>query len=188
MQIISLIIIGYILGSIPTGKILGYVKGIDIQKKGSGNIGFANAVRVLGWPAGIIVLIVDVLKGFIPVYLAKYFLDATLLQQMIIGLAPIIGHAYPVWLRFRGGKSIATGFGVLIALNVYIALFGFLMYLLVFAISKKSAMGSLAAAWALPIIALALQPILCLYFVILAFFATYTHRVNIRQFMHEHIH
>ncbi len=187
MQIIYLILFGYLLGAIPTGKIIGKIKGIDIQKKGSGNIGFANAVRVLGWKAGSIVLIGDIAKGFIPVFIARYYFDATLYQQMIIGIAPIIGHAYPVWLRFKGGKSIATGLGVLLALNVQVALAGVLLYLLVFSVSKKSAIGSLAAAWMLPIIAIYIQPNYFAYLCLLAIFATYTHRVNIKQLIHERL-
>lgn len=187
IEIVLLLISAYALGSFPTGKLLGSLKGIDIQKRGSGNIGFANAVRVLGWPAGLVVLFVDVLKGFIPVFIAKYYLDATLFQQMAIGIAPIIGHAYPVWLGFKGGKSIATGLGVLTALNIYIALLGVVIYLLMFALSKQSAVGSLAAAWALPIIALAVEPLFCTYFVVLALFATYTHRKNIKQLAYERL-
>ena len=188
IEIVLLFVFAYFLGSFPTGKLIGRARGIDIQKNGSGNIGFANAVRVLGWQAGIIVLVVDILKGFMPVYIAHYSFGATIQQQMIIGIAPIIGHAYPIWLRFKGGKSIATGLGVLIALNPLIATLGITVYLMVFMISRKSAAGSLTAAWSLPLIAFIVQPMLCLYFIILALFATYTHRANIRQFIYEYNH
>lgn len=177
-----LAVLAYLCGSVPTGKLLGWRKNIDIQKHGSGNIGFANAVRVLGWRDGIIVLIVDVLKGFAPVFAAKWlgFEDAALLA---IGLLPIIGHAYPVWLRFRGGKSIATGLGVLLVIAPLLAACATAVYLVTLAIWRKSAAGSLVGVWSLPVWAAVFDPRLVWYVLLLALFATYTHRQNIRDFM-----
>ena len=180
-----LVILAYLSGSIPFGKIFGKLKNIDIQKEGSGNIGFANAVRVLGWRLGALVLICDVLKGFLPVYVASEYFNASLQMQMIIGLVAIIGHAFPVWLRFKGGKSIATGLGVMLVIDPILALMAVSIYVIVFSVSKKSAVGSLVGAWLLPLLAFALAPELTLYTLLLALFATYTHRNNINQLVRE---
>lgn len=175
-----LAVLAYLCGSVPTGKLLGLRKSIDIQKHGSGNIGFANVVRVLGWRSGVVVLVVDVLKGFAPVFVASR-LGVEGAALLVIGLMPIIGHAFPVWLGFRGGKSIAAGFGVLLALAPLLALSGAAVYCLVFAVWRKSALGSLVGTWSLLVWAAALEPQLTFYVLLLALFATYTHRQNIRE-------
>jgi acyl phosphate:glycerol-3-phosphate acyltransferase len=183
MQLFLLAIVGYLCGSIPTGKLLGRYRRIDIQQHGSGNIGFANAVRVLGWPLGLVVLVVDVAKGCAPLLLAKQLLGAQDAALLFLGLMPIIGHAYPLWLRFRGGKSIAAGLGVLLALAPFMAFCGVVMYCILFAIFRRSAVGSLLGVWSLPLIAIVARPELSSYLLLLALFATYTHRKNIQQFV-----
>lgn len=182
MQYIFLMLIAYLLGSIPSGKILGlWLKGVDIQRHGSGNIGFANACRVLGPKIGVLVLICDIVKSFVPLMVAKQQLGASQEILMAMGVSAIIGHAYPVWLRFRGGKSIAVGFGAMLAINPMIALFGLLVYCLVFAYLGKSAISSLVSAWSLIMFASYVNVLLVIYCFGLALFAMYTHRINIQQ-------
>lgn len=180
-----LAVLAYLSGSVPTGKLLGLRKNIDIQKHGSGNIGFANAVRVLGWRSGVVVLVVDVFKGFAPVFLA-HLLGVEGAALLFVGLMPIIGHAFPAWLGFRGGKSIAAGFGVLLALSPLLALCGVAVYCAVFLMWRKSALGSLIGTWSLLVWAGALEPELTFYVLLLALFATYTHRQNIRELAKEY--
>ncbi|MFZ2602582.1 MAG: glycerol-3-phosphate 1-O-acyltransferase PlsY [Candidatus Omnitrophota bacterium] len=125
MLLISLgIISSYLLGSIPTAYLYGRIfKGIDIRSKGSGNVGAANALRVFGKKAGIVVLLIDIIKGLICVILiGDYFTSRTViveanLLRFILGIACISGHNWTVFLRFRGGKGVATTFGVLIGLS-----------------------------------------------------------------------
>src|SRR5258708_5216306 len=93
--------IAYLLGSIPFGKLIGKRHGIDIQKHGSGNIGFANVRRTLGWQAGLIVLTGDILKGFIPVLIARQYLSTY--QVLVVALVAMLGHIFPIWLKFNGG-------------------------------------------------------------------------------------
>src|SRR4051812_28575572 len=107
VQILALALLGYLLGSIPFGKLLGLMRSIDIQKRGSGNIGFANAVRVLGWKMAVLVLAGDVLKGCAAVLIANQYLSQT--GVLVVGVAALLGHVFPVWLHFKGGKGIATG-------------------------------------------------------------------------------
>ena len=176
-QLILLVLIGYISGSIPSGKLLGLARGIDIQKRGSGNIGFANAVRVLGWPLGLCVLFFDVTKGALPVLLAGQYVDER--AQLLVGLAAIFGHIYPLWLKFHGGKGVATGLGVLLALNPPVALLGFAGYCLVFAFTRVSGLASVAGSWLLLPASWLLDPSLFWFCCLLALLASYTHRENL---------
>src|SRR4030042_1853772 len=112
LNLIDLIILGYLLGSFPTGFLLCKVKGIDIQKIGSGATGGTNVSRALGWGWGAFVGIMDVLKGLVPVYLAINFLSSDW-QIAIVAVFPVLGHIFPVWLKFKGGKGVATTIGVL---------------------------------------------------------------------------
>ena len=131
----------YFLGSIPFGKLIAHSYGIDIQKRGSGNIGFANVRRILGWRAGIITLIADILKGFIPTLLAVYFFDTTV--AFVVGIFAIAGHVFPVWLKFHGGKGIATGLGVICALQPVAGLIGAIVYIVSCLVTKVSSYSSM---------------------------------------------
>jgi glycerol-3-phosphate acyltransferase PlsY len=179
LTFIGCALLGYLFGSIPFGKIIGQMHGIDIQKKGSGNIGFANAVRVLGWKSAIFVLLGDLLKGYCAVMFAMQFLTEGIV--LIVGLFALIGHCFPVWLKFRGGKGIATGFGIALALRPILGGVGFVIYIVVMVFARKSAVASLVSAWSLPLLCLALYPGVAWYFLLLAVFASWTHRSNIRQ-------
>ena len=182
MQILIVFaLLGYVCGSIPFGKLAGRAVGIDIQKRGSGNIGFANAVRVLGWKLGALVLVGDVAKGFMPT-LAAYEVGGLQLA-LITGLAAIIGHVYPVWLRFKGGKAIATGLGVLAVIFPLGAAVGLATYILTFSYTKKSDIGSLVAVWAVVLAALLTKSSLLGLCVALALFAMFTHRSNIKKYL-----
>jgi glycerol-3-phosphate acyltransferase PlsY len=184
MTYVILIIFAYLCGSIPFGKIVSKLfYGVDIQKHGSGNIGLANTVRVLGWRAGPIVLVGDVSKGFIPVIVAKHYLIGY--QILVIALAAVVGHIFPLWLKFRGGKGIATGLGVTLALTPVIGGIGLLVYLFGFAMFRKSAPSSLLAIWSLPLICLALLNRYVLFYCSLAVIGTWAHRNNIKQMIKE---
>lgn len=188
MQYIILMLVAYLLSSIPTGKILGlWFRGIDIQNYGSGNIGFANACRVLGLKIGVLVLIGDVSKSFVPLLIAKQYFGVSLGVQMAMGVSAVVGHAYPIWLRFRGGKSIAVGFGAMLVISPIIALFGLLVYCTTFTYIRKSAICSLVSAWSLVLVAGFIDLSLVVYCFCLAVFAIYTHRSNIRQMMYGYV-
>jgi glycerol-3-phosphate acyltransferase PlsY len=175
-----LVVFGYLCGSIPFGKIIGNMHGIDIQKKGSGNIGFANALRVLGWKAGIVVLLGDVTKGFVPTYLATQ--HSTFTVTLCVGFVAILAHLFPVWLRFRGGKGIATGLGITLAISPLTGICGFGMYLVAVTFYKRSAIASLCGAWSLPLFAVYFEPRYVLFGFLLALLATYTHRTNFNYY------
>lgn len=149
---ITLALASYFLGSIPFGKIIAKVfYGIDIQKRGSGNIGFANILRVIGWKAAAPTLLGDAAKGYIPTITTLYLTNSTTLAA-IVGIIAVVGHLFPIWLQFRGGKGVATSLGVMIALNPLSALLGGLSYVVML---KLKTSNSAAASITGVIIALA---------------------------------
>ena len=142
----------YLLGSIPSGFLMARARGVDITKVGSGNIGATNAFRVLGKTAGTLVLLADALKGFLAVrVLPELFATAPLESQgMLAGLCVILGHNYTCWLKFKGGKGIATSAGVLLALTPLGLAWALGTWILVFLITRYVSVASLVAALILP--------------------------------------
>jgi acyl phosphate:glycerol-3-phosphate acyltransferase len=195
LWIISAIIISYLIGSIPTAFIAGRVlKGIDIRKHGSGNIGATNAFRVLGAGWGIVVLLLDCLKGALPVaFLADICLAHAAVApntlRMVLGVSAILGHTFTVFLSFKGGKGIATTLGVLIGLALRIPGFGLVLgcviatWALVFAFSRIVSLASIIASVLFPCYVILLrQPILLIVTsIILTAFIIVRHLPNIRR-------
>src|ERR1041385_109222 len=149
-------ILSYLLGSIPTGYLMAKAKGVDIRSVGSGNIGATNVFRVLGKGPGIITLAVDFLKGLVAV-LAVPLLTARLFStgqneilKVICALAVILGHNYTCWLKFKGGKGIATSAGVLLAWMPWGLILVLGLWLLALAIGRYVSLASILAASALP--------------------------------------
>jgi len=145
----------YLIGSIPTGYLIARLKGVDIRQTGSGNIGATNVFRTLGKPAGITVLLIDAVKGFIPTFLVRYILhhpDPTVMEYhaMTAGLFAILGHNYTCWLNFKGGKGIATSAGVLVALVPIALLITLGGWILIFVLSRYVSLASIGAAVLLP--------------------------------------
>jgi acyl phosphate:glycerol-3-phosphate acyltransferase len=144
---------GYLLGSIPFGlifaKILG---GKDVREHGSGNIGATNVSRVVGPLAGILTLLLDAAKGVAAVWLAARFSDHASMAMMLAGVAALLGHCFPVWLKFRGGKGVATALGVYLTLCPLAALVAVILFVLVVAFWRYVSLGSLAAAAAMPML------------------------------------
>ena len=115
LKLFLLFLFGYLLGSVPSGYLISKNKGIDIRKVGSGNIGGTNIARTFGLKWGAAVGILDVFKGIIPTYLAIVFLSSSW-QIALVAVAPTLGHIFPVWLKFKGGKGVSTAFGALLVL------------------------------------------------------------------------
>ena len=147
----------YLLGSIPTGFLVAKGRGVDLQKSGSGNIGATNAMRVLGKPMGIFVLLMDVLKGFAAVWLCNFLLQifnapAAGLEnyRIVAGIFAVLGHNYPCWLKFKGGKGVATTTGVYLALAPEALAVALAVFVLALLLTKYVSVGSILAAVALP--------------------------------------
>lgn len=141
----------YLLGSIPTGLLLGKLYGIDVRKEGSGNIGATNLYRTVGRKVGIITLIGDCLKGLLPVLLA-WKLGLLEPMQAWVGLAAFCGHVFSVFLLFKGGKGVATALGVYLALAPLAVLGALAVFILLVAIWRYISLGSIVAAAAMPLI------------------------------------
>ena len=143
---IGIFVLAYILGSIPTAAWYAkYFHTIDITKHGSGNSGATNSMRVLGKKAGIIVLLIDVLKGFLPVFFFNLYFSETY-QAFMLGIIIILGHIFSIFLSFKGGKGIATSLGVILAVFPIGALISLAVFIFVVWISKYVSLASLSAA------------------------------------------
>ena len=193
MNLILALLISYLLGSIPTAYLFGKAyKGIDIRQHGSGNVGATNVFRVLGkWP-GITVLVIDIIKGVLPLtVVGSFFHVGTVSGRVLLGVAAVVGHNWTVFLRFKGGKGIATSLGVLIGLTIQFPtlrlalLICILVWLAVFLVSAYVSLASILAAIALPVVIVATgQPFeFVLLGVIFCIFVALRHRPNIQRLL-----
>jgi glycerol-3-phosphate acyltransferase PlsY len=191
----------YLLGSIPTGFLVAKAKGIDIRSVGSGNIGATNTMRVLGKPAGIFVLLVDAAKGFVACILGLVIYDQFVpgpdhfddaywslsgRYMLIAGIFAVLGHNYTCWLKFKGGKGIATTAGVYLALAPWPLLIALVVFILAAALTRYMSVGSIAGAVALPAAVWISQPhnyFLGIVTTALGALAIYKHKSNIQRLM-----
>ena len=187
----------YLLGSIPWGFLFARAKGVDIRQKGSGNIGAANAFRVMGKKWGYLVFICDFLKGFLAVeislLLATWFQVNLGLGSIIAGTMCIVGHDYPAWLGFKGGKGIATLAGVLLAVFSPLVCISFgAVWVVVFLIARYTSLASIVAVATLPIAAASFVsksepdfPFLIGFCILMAALALWRHRSNIVRLLNR---
>jgi glycerol-3-phosphate acyltransferase PlsY len=148
-----LIALGYFLGSIPFGLILAKLfGGSDVRSAGSGNIGATNVARVVGPTAGILTLLLDTGKGACAVWLAGRYTDHSAAATMLAGLAALIGHCFPVWLKFKGGKGVATALGVYLMLAPLAVLAAVAFFVAVVLAWRYVSLGSISAAAAMPLL------------------------------------
>lgn len=155
MNYLFVLIFAYCLGSIPFGYLAGRIAGMDVRKEGSGNIGATNVLRVLGWKYGYPVLLADALKGFTAVRLAMWLgsdsQDVAYKLGVLAAVGAVLGHSFPVWLGFRGGKGIATSAGSYFGLLPAEALIAVAVWVVIFLLCRYVSVASVAAATALPL-------------------------------------
>ena len=195
----------YLLGSIPFGFLVAKAKGVDIRAVGSGNIGATNAMRVLGKPTGIAVLLLDAAKGFAAVALAVNYqwsqmfpavfptdviihptYDPIMNNAIVAGIFAVLGHNYTCWLRFKGGKGIATTAGVYLALAPWTLLIALVVFIMALLLSRIVSVASMSAAVALPAAVWVMTPhnvILGLVTTALGVMAIFKHKSNIQRLM-----
>jgi glycerol-3-phosphate acyltransferase PlsY len=190
MTPILFLLLAYVLGSTPTSYWVGrFVFGVDLRTVGSGNLGATNTFRALGWKAAIPVALVDVLKGWLPVwYFPQHDYTATWAWTLGYAGAAILGHVFSLWVRFRGGKGIATSAGAFLGLAPWGVLVALLVWIAVTFTTRIVSLGSLAAAVALPLFLFFFPPqrggtALILFTVGLAIFVFWAHRSNIRRLL-----
>ena len=153
LHLLSLFL-GYLFGSFPSGYLAGRIaKGVDIRSLGSGSTGATNVLRQIGKRAAITVFLIDVFKGILSILLAKFFL-LNHSWQVAVGLSTLIGHIWPVWLNWKGGKAVATGLGIFLGLSWQVGLGTLGIFLLMITIFRIVSLASVSAALALPFIML----------------------------------
>lgn len=191
------VVLAYLIGSIPTAVWYGRIFfGIDVREHGSGNSGATNSFRVMGKKAGVIVMLIDVLKGFLSTQSAVWFLlagyikaDDLILYQSAFGIAAVLGHIFPVYAKFKGGKGIATLLGMVLSIHIQAALVCMLVFLIVLLISKYVSLGSMLAALAFPLVLLMPrfypeEPFLIAFGFVIFFVVVITHQKNIVRLIH----
>ena len=184
-------IAAYLIGSIPTGYLMARMRGVDIRRVGSGNIGATNVFRILGKGPGTVVLLIDALKGFLPAkFLPALFLHGASASTpryqylaLIAGVFAILGHNYTCWLRFKGGKGVATTAGVLIAWVPLAFLIALGSWLVVFAVSRYVSLASIVAAVVLPFAVWTTDRRLFMVYIatLLSLLVIFKHRANIQR-------
>ncbi len=184
MEVFIIIIISYLMGSIPFGLLLTKIfLNKDIRNVGSGNIGATNALRTGNKSIGYATLISDVLKAVIPVIFVKIYYTEYL---YISSLSVFLGHVFPIWLKFKGGKGVATYVGILSCINIYLGISFGIVWLIIFVMFKYSSLSSLVGALSIPIINfLFFNDQIFYFFIIMFILIFYTHRENIKRLLNR---
>ena len=188
LKVLIFVIISYLLGSLPNGLYVANLKGIDIRNEGSKNTGATNVFRVMGAKFGILVLILDALKGFIPLFIAEKF-GVTGNSLVLIGITAVIGHTFSPFLNFKGGKGVATSLGIFLYLAPIPMLITLLMFFVVVGITKYVSLGSVLASVMLPLLILFIpvneklgnKVIVFIISALLGSYIIYKHRANIQR-------
>lgn len=185
----------YLLGSIPTAVWIGkYFYKIDVREYGSGNAGATNTFRVLGKRAGIPVLLIDVAKGFAAVclaYLSNYTRNSNQMinLQLVLGIASLVGHIFPIFASFRGGKGIATLLGIILAVHPYAAFISMGIFIIILLTTSYVSLGSMIAAVCFPVVVIGVfkttAPSLIIFSILIAIMVLITHQKNIERLLRK---
>ena len=183
MDYIVTALISYLFGSIPFGYL--FTKILlkkDIRNVGSGNIGATNVLRTGNKSLGYLTLILDIAKAVVPVIYIKFNYPDLV---YISAICAFLGHLFPIWLKFKGGKGVATFVGILISINIYYALVFGIVWTLTFLISRYSSLSSLFASVSIPIYLLIINQSNIIFFIIMFVLIFYTHRENIKRLINK---
>lgn len=176
---VAIYAVAYLIGGISPAIILGKIYGIDIRKTGSGNAGTTNVLRTLGGKAAVITLVIDILKGVVAVLIGKYLGDAQLMYEC--ALFVFLGHIYPAFFEFKGGKGVATAFGALLAVNPILGLIPLGIVAVITVLGKRMSLGSLIGAVTFPVVCWFIEPDFIIIGSIMAAIIVYKHRENIKR-------
>ena len=183
-----LIFASYLLGAIPNGLLIARLKGVDLQKVGSGNIGATNVFRCVGKGWGVLAFVLDAVKGFVPAFFFPRLLEtAPPWLGLACGVAAVAGHNWPVWLKFKGGKGVSTSAGMLLGIAPAAVGIGFATFALAVAVTRIVSLGSILAAVAVPAAYLAMNgtdnPLLAGALVAMGLLVIVKHRANVRRLL-----
>lgn len=180
-----LVIISYLLGSIPSALIVGKLwKGIDVRNYGSGNLGATNVLRVLGWGPAVLVAIMDVGKGVLAVHIAKTFLLNNYIFILLCIVAAVVGHSFPIFAGFRGGRSVGVSFGILFYLFPKASILIFLFGIIIVSLTKYKSVASISCASVYPMLLYLIEKPPLEYLIgviIVCLFIIYRHIPNIKR-------
>jgi len=188
LKVLIFVIISYLLGSLPNGLYVANLKGVDIRNEGSKNTGATNVFRVMGPKFGILVLILDALKGFLPLIIAEKFgIKGNIL--VLIGVIAVVGHTFSPFLNFKGGKGVATSLGIFLYLAPIPMVITLLMFLIVVGITKYVSLGSVLASVILPLLILFIpvnenlgnKVVVFIISALLGSYIIYKHKANIQR-------
>lgn len=179
-----LFILAYLVGSIPNALWIGKMfKNIDVRDFGSGNVGATNATRVLGWKLGVMVLLFDAFKGMIFIIIARKF-GLSDIYVVLIGLAAILGHSYSIYLKFKGGKAVATSLGVMLVLIPKVIIILVIVFLLIVIFSGYVSLASISVAGLLPILTYIMyNNIIALLSLVVGILVIWRHKSNIKNLL-----
>jgi acyl phosphate:glycerol-3-phosphate acyltransferase len=183
-----LILAAYLMGSIPNGLLIARLKGIDLQKVGSGNIGATNVFRCVGKGWGIAAFVLDAVKGFVPAFVFPRLMEtAPSWLGLACGIAAVAGHNWPVWLKFKGGKGVSTSAGMLLGIAPAAVGIGFVVFAITVLITRFVSLGSILAAIAVPVAYLGLygtgNRLLAGALVVMGLLVVVKHRANIGRLL-----
>lgn len=184
---VIIFVLAYLLGSIPSGLIVGKLfYGVDIREHGSGNLGGTNTFRTLGVKAGLAVTIADILKGTLAVVLPMFFGVEADIHPLMAGIFAVIGHMYPIFAGFKGGKAVATSGGILLGYAPLMFIIMVLVFFVCLYLTKYVSLSSMLAAVVAVIYSIITQDIpLIIIVCLLAFFVIFRHRANIKRIMNK---
>lgn len=185
MSYLIILLCSYLLGSINPAYFIGRWKGTDLKENGSGNLGASNATSILGWKIGILVAVHDVLKGAVAVWLAMLLFPHTAHAGEIAGLSAVLGHIFPFYLSFRGGKGFASYVGMTIALDWKLAIAVIVLAFVITVVTDYIALGTIATSLVVPVWRLYTQPsrILMVFFAVSSCVIIYKHKDNISRML-----
>ena len=183
ITVVLLTALAYIIGSVPFGLLIAKAKGVDIRKQGSGNIGATNVLRCLGKPLGITCFVLDALKGYLPAALFPILGTVDPTFGILFGAAAILGHNFPVFLKFKGGKGVATSAGVLLGVAPLAVAIGLIAWIIVFKTSGYVSLGSIIAALVVIITGwtAGYGPVIATALTLLGALTIWRHRENIKR-------
>ncbi len=182
---VLLVLFSYLLGAITFGEIIARIKGVNLKEIGSGNVGATNVSRALGKKYGVLVFFLDMLKGFIPTHLAIKLFGLSSVWVTLTGLGAVLGHMFPIFFGFRGGKGVATAFGVLLAVSPKVALFSFLVWILVVSFTRYVSLGSITASLSAVFFLMVsdMPNNICIMALLIAFLIIFKHKDNISRLL-----
>jgi glycerol-3-phosphate acyltransferase PlsY len=180
-----LTLLAYLVGSVPFGLLMSKAKGVDIRTMGSGNIGATNVLRCLGKPLGITCFVLDALKGFLPATLFPWIGNCHPDFGILFGAAAVLGHNFPIFLRFKGGKGVATSAGLLLGVTPLAMGVGLLTWAAVFFTTRYVSLGSILAALAVVLVGWAADysPLTAIALTLLGALTIWRHRANVRRLL-----